>query len=338
MYVRHVGMACPVGLRWTTACAAIRAGINRKQELPYRDNQGEPIVGSFLKSLEGCETAEARWMALLTDALADVIEQAGSGVLAHLPVVLALPQGVAQPSSELISTVQTLMKKLDVAGENRKVHVLTEGAVGSYRAIELGREILSGSRQSACLIAAADSWVSARTLSHLYDTGRLLTSENADGVIPGEAAACFVLSRDRKGALAVIRGMGFAQEPALRSNDVSLRGEGLTGAARIALREAGLEMHDMNFRLSDAAGEGYAFKEQALVVTRLLKRRKEKFPLWLCADALGETGAAAGLCGLASAIAAFRRGYAPGPRAIGFVGNETGQRAALVLETETTSP
>ena len=30
VYIRSLGMACPVGLRWTYACAAMRAGIDRK--------------------------------------------------------------------------------------------------------------------------------------------------------------------------------------------------------------------------------------------------------------------------------------------------------------------
>ncbi|HYO56797.1 hypothetical protein [Archangium sp.] len=335
VYVRRVGMACPVGLRWKAACAAMRAGINRKQELPYRDNEGEPIIGSFLKGLDECVTAEERWLALLKYALEDATAEFERGVLETLPIVLSLSADATGQPPEVVSTVQALAQKLGVAIEPRNVRVVSEGAVGGYRAIELGRQLLERSRQPACLVAATDSLVNARSLLHLCETGRLLTPENADGVIPGEAAACLVLSRDREDALATVLGVGFGREPALLSNDIPLRGEGMTSAARAALCEAGLAMHDMDFRLSDAAGDGYAFKEQALVVTRLLRQGKEEFPLWLCADTLGDTGAAAGLCGLASAIAAFQRGYAPGPRAIGFVGNEAGQRAALVLEAPT---
>jgi 3-oxoacyl-[acyl-carrier-protein] synthase-1 len=325
-------MACPVGLRWEAACAAIRAGINRKQELPYRDNEGEPIVGSFLKGLDEGDPSESRWLALLLYALKDATSQIERGVLAELPIILALPADATGQPPDIASTVQVLASRLDIVVEPGNVSVVAEGTVGGYRAIELGRQLLERGRHSACLVAAADSWVNARTLLRLCEAGRLLTSGNADGVIPGEAAACLILSRDGKDALATVRGIGFGREPALISNDIPLRGEGITGAARAALSEAGLALHDMDFRLSDAAGDSYAFKEQALVVTRLLRRSKATFPLWQCADTLGETGAAAGLCGLASAIAAFQRGYAPGPRAIGFVGNEMGQRAAVVLE------
>ena len=182
-------------------------------------------------------------------------------------------------------------------------------------------------------------WSTRARCSSSPNDESLLVHGESDGVIPGEAAACLLLARPeaRRGGkgsqvLATIRGIGFGEERSLRSNDIPLRADGLTAAAKAALGEAGLAMHDMDFRLSDAAGDSYAFKEQSLVVTRLLRKNKESFPLWLSADSLGDVGAAAGLCGLATAIAAFRRGYAPGPRAIAFASSESGARAALVLE------
>jgi 3-oxoacyl-[acyl-carrier-protein] synthase-1 len=334
-YIRHVGLACPVGLNWKAACAAMRAGVNRKQELPYLDNGGRPIVGSFWKGMDEADAAESRWLTLLGHALKDAASGMGLGVLAELPIVLALPADTSAQPPETASTVQALERRLGVAINTRNVRMVVEGAVGSYRAIELARQLLRNGRETVCLVAAADSWVDAPTLLRLSDSGQLLTPENSDGVIPGEAAACLILSKERKDALAAIRGIGFGHEPALPSNELPLRGEGITAAARSALGEAGLAMHDMDFRLSDAAGDSYAFKEQALVVSRLLRQNKDRFPLWQCADTLGATGAAAGLCGLASAIAGFQRGYAPGPRALGLTGNEVGHRAALVLEAHT---
>ena len=39
-------MVCSVGLNAASACAAMRAGIANFVELPYHDNQGEPIIGA----------------------------------------------------------------------------------------------------------------------------------------------------------------------------------------------------------------------------------------------------------------------------------------------------
>jgi 3-oxoacyl-[acyl-carrier-protein] synthase-1 len=49
--VTAIGMSCPVGLYAQAACAAIRAGIVRFQGLPYQDNKGRAIVGSYVPSL-----------------------------------------------------------------------------------------------------------------------------------------------------------------------------------------------------------------------------------------------------------------------------------------------
>jgi 3-oxoacyl-[acyl-carrier-protein] synthase-1 len=181
-------------------------------------------------------------------------------------------------------------------------------------------------------VGAADSLIGAQVLLELVARKRLLSARNPDGVIPGEASACVFLSASRVGSLAEIRGMGFGREPALRDNEVPLRADGLVAATRAALAHARCELHDLDFRVSDTAGESHAFKEQALLVTRLLRQRKGSFPVLQPAEALGDTGAAAGLCGLVTAVEALHRGKAPGPRAIVFGGNEQGDRAAVVVQ------
>lgn len=332
IYVRAVGMACPVGLSWRAACAAIRAGIDRKQELPYLDNRGYPLTGSFLGSLDMSMTAEQRWLYLLAHALADLASTQVPTKVAAMPLILALPLDANGRAPDVETLARELSGRLPFTIDPRRLRIVTQGAHGGYQALTMARDILRQGQHPACLVAAADSLVHARALLALSEQRRLLTEDNSDGVIPGEAAACLLVASSPEQALAVVRGLGFAEEPALPDNDIPLRGDGLAAAARAALAEAGLGMHETDFRLSDAAGESYYFKEQALVLLKLLRQRKDRFPLWQCADTLGDTGAAAGLCGLATAIAGFCRGYAPGPRAIGFVGNTRGQRASLVLE------
>jgi len=125
--------------------------------------------------------------------------------------------------------------------------------------------------------------------------------------------------------------LSFAQERATLESDEPLRAAGLTQVSRRALAEAGLRMEDMDFRLSDASGEGYAFKEVALALSRVLRVRKESLPLWLPAECLGETGAASAMVSLVMATVAMRRGYAPGPRAISYATSDSGDRAVAVL-------
>jgi 3-oxoacyl-[acyl-carrier-protein] synthase-1 len=306
----------------------MRAGVERKQELPYRDNMLEPIIGSLLDILEDGSSAQRRSEELLAFAVADALKKWRQLSLARTEWIVSLPAG-AQSAHEL---AKILSEKTGTAVNGDVLRIISEGAYGSYRALADARTLLLTNQCEAVVVCAADSLVTAPTLLRLSEQRRLLTSENSDGVIPGEAGACVVLTRRAKQACGAILGLGFGREPALQDNEIPLRADGLVAAARSALDEASLRMHDMDYRLSDAAGEGYHFKEQALVVGRVLRERKEVFPLWLAAETLGAVGAASGLCNLVWALRSFARGVAPGPRALAWAGNDGSDRSAVVIE------
>ena len=52
--VLHSGVACGVGLTAPSACAAIRASLNNFQASLFLDQDGEPIVGSFVPLEKRC--------------------------------------------------------------------------------------------------------------------------------------------------------------------------------------------------------------------------------------------------------------------------------------------
>lgn len=332
VYITALGMACPVGLTAPTACAAIRAGIARRRELPYVDDDGRPIVGSMLDRLPFNLSAEQRWTQLLAYALRNLVAEHPRDVLARLPILVAVSNelGVSPPDRNAVA--RELGQALGLSLDARLLDFVPEGSCGAHRALARARAGLLQGDFPACVVAAADSRIDARRLLALVEQGRLSTEGHADGITPGEGAACVLVQAMPQAARAVIRGLGFAREPALRSNDLPMRGDGATAAIRMALDEAGLSMDDMDMQLADASGDGYAFKELALVTTRLLRRRKEEFPAWLIADQLGDAGAAAGLLGVVTAIVAFQRGYAPGRRAVGLASNHDGGRASIILD------
>ena len=332
VYVGAAGLACPIGLTWSSAAAAMRAGITRKSISAYHDNQGREIVASYLRGLLPEDSScEGRWLFLLTQALRDVADDSGATALVRMPLFLTLPRaddGRAYSSAWVCDALST---RLGVPLSPDNIHILMAGAYGGYVGLHQG--CASARTGKPCVVAGADSLLSAKRLLALSEKERLLVDGNSDGLIPGEAAAALMLSTQRRQPLARVRGIGFASEQSLIDNDIPLRADGLTAAALAALTDAGLELHDLDFRLSDAAGESFHFKEQALLVTRLLRQRKLDFPLWLPAETLGDTGAAAGLCGLLWAMAAWKRNYAPGPRVLACAGNDEGARAAVILES-----
>ncbi len=328
-----MGMACPVGLTAASAYAAVRGGINRFQELPYCDERGQVLTGSVFAPLG--ETAEAceRWIPLLRCALADALS--GTPALpADWHVMLALPTrtGTTLTAPNFDRCLEKCADWLGPALRCDRVHVLAGGPCMGYRAIAAARAVLNENRARSVLVAAADSLIAARPLLALSRQRRLLTEENPDGLMPGEAAAALVLTRRAATPLGAILGLGFGTEPSQVDNDVPLRGQGIVDAARVALAECALALHDVDVRLSDAAGESFHFREQVLAVTRLLRRNKDSFPLWRVARSLGHTGAAAGICNLVIALSAAQTGRFPGNRAIAYAGDDEGARAALILE------
>lgn len=332
VYVHAAGLACPIGLTWPSAGAAMRAGITRKSTSAYRDNQGREIVASYLRDLLPEDASyEERWLFLLTQALRDATCSSGAAALARMRMFLALPRAGNGSAYSPTFVASALSTRLGVELSPDDIHILTEGAHGGYAALYKGCACVHAGQP--CVVAAADSLLSAQRLLLLSGKERLLVDGNSDGLIPGEAAAALILGAESHRPLAHIRGIGFAREQSLIDNDIPLRADGLIAAVRAALADAGLQLHELDFRLSDAAGESFYFKEQALLVTRLLHERKPDFPLWLPAETLGDTGAAAGLCSLLWAMAAWQRGYAPGPRTLACAGNEDGARAVVILES-----
>jgi 3-oxoacyl-[acyl-carrier-protein] synthase-1 len=182
-------------------------------------------------------------------------------------------------------------------------------------------------------VCAADSFVNGPTLGWLGRHLRLKTEENSDGVIPGEAGAAVLLTPEPGGGPAVrVRGLGFSEEKAHVLTEEPLVGRGMAAAAKQALAEVGVGMPEIDFLVSDVAGEQYAFKELALVQQRLMRQRREEMSLWHPAQSAGDTGAAAGVLGLAVVREAFAKGYAPGPRVMVFAGSAGGARAVAVVE------
>ena len=328
IYVHSVGMTTAVGLYAAAASAAMRAGIRRIELLPYLDDDRSPLKGASVPVAPDDTSAEQRRLTLLDHALRDALRRVGLERLARTPLIVALPEGL-KPDVHMVRQFTTqLSARCGVPLDPRKVRLLARGSAGAYLAMVTARDQLA---DGPVIVAAVDSLVRARELQALSRARRLATEKHTDGFIPGEAAACVLLDRAPTGSVGAVLGLGYGEEPGLLDNDIPLRGTGVTEAARRALDEAGLAMHDMDFRLSDYTGESYFFKEQALVVSRLLRKRKEEFPLWGCTNGLGYVGAAAGLCNVAWALESWKRGATPGRHAIAWAGGYGSARASLVL-------
>lgn len=338
MYLGSAGMVCSVGLAAASACAAMRAGIAKFDELPYCDNQGEPVVGAVVPGAAAARSRDLRVLRLMTLALSDCLKLS-EPLPKNSPLLVGLaepdrPGGTAHLEQSLIPQ---LSSELGVQFNPRLSRAFPAGHTAGFEALRAARDLILDGTVDSCLVCGVDSYVNAKSLLWLEQHGRLKSAENSDGVIPGEAAAAIWLHRAPILAPApavALRGLGFGHEEVGVLSEQPLLGVGLSAAARAALTEAQLQLHEIAFRISDVTGEGYGFKEQSLSVSRLMRGRREAFPLWHPADSLGDTGAAAGVCQMVVACDALRNGYAPGSRAICFTSSVRGARAVAVTQRE----
>ena len=125
--------------------------------------------------------------------------------------------------------------------------------------------------------------------------------------------------------------MGTANEPAPIESAEPFRADGLVQAFKGALRTSGCTFRDVDYRITDVNGEYYSFKEATLALNRTLREQKESFPIWHPVDCIGDVGAASGPVVLAVALAAARKGYAPGPGVLCHFSSDGSERAAMIL-------
>src|SRR5690349_13897419 len=69
LYVTCLSLICPVGFAPASAAAAMRARISGLVELPYVDNEGEPIVGAAVPGIDQDLIGRARLAELLLLAI-----------------------------------------------------------------------------------------------------------------------------------------------------------------------------------------------------------------------------------------------------------------------------
>jgi 3-oxoacyl-[acyl-carrier-protein] synthase-1 len=333
MYITGTGMVSPVGLTAASACAAKRAGISAFEDLPV-EYGGEPIVGAVVPGIEPGVSPDLRLAALLARSLVDLFKGHQARAWGEVPLLVGLaehgrPGGGSGLDDSIVGLVQ---ESLGLRFHPRDSKVFAVGHTAGFEALAAARGMVRAG-VSACVVACVDSLVNLNTLRWLDRLFRLKTPANGDGLIPGEAAAAVLLEGSRRPeAVTEVIGLGFGKEKAPILSEGPLLGLGLAEATRQALAEAELGLHEIDGRLSDVTGEAYGFKEVALVMGRTMRTpRKRDQPLWQWAEAIGDTGAAAGVVQLVLADEAFRKCYAPGDRMIGWTSAATGGRAAVVL-------
>lgn len=327
-----LSLISPLGHTPQSTAAALRSGIAAFDELGYLDRAGVKIMGAFVPAVPAETRGQARLKALARLIFEELDPDIG-GTLPwdRMPVILCTRE-MQRPGGRLRGVAADLKLPDGSTFQPAGTSHIAGGPTSAFDAIGRARGMLADPEVPACLILAIDSLIDARVLIWLDEDDRLKTSLQTDGVIPGEAACLALVSREpMTPTWLTFKGLGVAQEPATVLNEEPLLGEGLTAALRAALDEARIGLHQVDFRMSDVAGESYAFKELVLAQTRLMRQVRTSQPVWHPADCIGDCGAAAGMVQFAWAEQAFVRGYAPGTVAALHGSSAFGARAAAIV-------
>jgi 3-oxoacyl-[acyl-carrier-protein] synthase-1 len=336
--ITGTGLVTGVGLSAPATCAAIRCAIDNFQETRFLDQGGEWIRGCEVP-LEQPWRGKTKLIKMAAAAIRECLAGRREISPSNTPLLLCLSEHARQ-GRVIDDDNRFFFDLLDELGLefHEKSRVIAQGHVAVAVALKHARRLIQELRVRHVLIAATDSLLVGPTLAYYEEKDRLLTSENSNGFIPGEAGAALVIEPGFAGHTQQLWcvGLGFAVEKAHVDSEEPLRADGLTAAIKESLNDAGFGESILDFRITDISGEHYSFKEASLAFSRINRTKREEFDLWHPADCIGEVGSAVGAVMIAVLKAACEKGYSKGNHILAHVGNDDGKRASMIFAWQST--
>ncbi len=336
LHIRAAGMVTAVGLDGASSAAAMRARLDGFRETRFVGPDGDWMIGAAVP-LPRNWTGPTRMARLLAGAVAEIFRKVPEAEAdAALVICLAEETRPGRPVRDATATMRQLSDILGLPPRVR-TRVVAHGRPSGFVALEQARRMIAEGAARNVIVAGVDSYLTRDAIAHYLGAGRLLSPANANGFIPGEAAAA-ILCTAGQGPLR-LTGLGLAREPAFIYNGLGeeeglhlpLRGDGMTAAYRAAMDEAHVDLAHVEYRISDLIGEQYWFKQAALVSLRLTRERKVFQDLWSPAENLGNVGAAVVPLMFGMALAAVEKRYAMGSPVLIEASGDDGACGAAVL-------
>jgi 3-oxoacyl-[acyl-carrier-protein] synthase I len=358
--ISAMGMATSVGLDAATACASIRAGIQRPQllhhyaVLDHEEQDTKPLVARAIVGLTDGFVGVARWLRLAGVACRDAAHDASlRGAVegefwSRTAVCMILSEPDArryaddEPSAGDLtkSLLDPLLDEMGWPVPPRHRVLIRAGHAGLAQAVQSAATKMSTGRLDRVFMLAADSYVDSETLDWLSEDDRLKLDDQPFGLIPGEAAACFLLenehaTRQRGGILtARLVGANFAPTQGHFRSETPMLGMSLSHSVEQTLRESDVSSFD-GLIVADLNGEPWRSHELGAAQVRLGGQLAPTCRWHFPADSLGETGAASAAAGVCFAAMALSRGYAGSGNAAVLSSAESGSAGCVLLESAT---
>ena len=361
------GAVTSVGLTAASTCAAIRASLDGFEETDFVDTIGERIVGARVPDEAlGLDSDQAgstlggtgKLAAMFVKAATECVRGAGGIDAARTALFLIGPE-TTRPGVSLDKLHECFSACEQAVGKafHPASQITQIGGPGLAAALDLAGQLLSGARGKqpglvpgtsaepidAVLVAGLDSYLNTDDVNDALVRGRLLTSNDSDGYIPGEAAACVLVTRigdlpsadaagDPHRIVLQLGGVGLAAETQTLDIGRAGRGVALGAAMRKALSASGLHAHEIHWRLSDTSAESYFFEDASYAWSRVLRMRSPAdFRLTTPSNRVGHIGAAMGPLLLTLALDAARKQWGSGANSLLQLSSASAPRGAVVV-------
>lgn len=306
LYVAGSGMITPVGANTVMTAAAVRAGVSAFQSTDFYLNDEYRIrmarvpreaLNDSLNVEELPETLGNRQIRLLQLA-ALALRQLQPQLPQKLvpPLFLAGPEQLIEGDQPINRQfLELLVKETGVNLNLATSRVVSSGRAGGLSVVDLAFRFLAASDQPSVIVGGVDTFYDGHMLQLLHANDRLLAGGNADGFIPGEAAAFLLLSRDKipfrdTGQPVCLCEPGLASEPGHRFSKEPYRGDGLAQALAAALENA--QTAKIKTLFSSMNGESFFAKEHGVAIVRNRPLLEEDIKIDHPADCFGDLGAA----------------------------------------------
>ncbi len=330
--ILSIGMVTAVGLDAPSSCAAMRARLDGFQETRFIGAGGDWLIGAPVP-LPRNWLGEKRLAHLAAGAIVEALQSVPKVVVGDTALILCLAEETRQ--GRLAPDGQSLLKRIGEIVEvstHHRSRIIAHGRPSGIVALQQARKMLAEGEAEFVMIAGVDSYFSTASIAQFLNDDRLLTADNPNGFIPGEAAAALLCGKPGFGGLA-LHGIGLSRENAFIYNpdDLPLRGDGMTSAYRNAVLETGIASNKLGYRIADLIGEQYWFKQSALAAQRLIRGPYDFIDLWSPGESLGNIGAAAVPAMVGMAWTAAQKGYAAGNPVLVEASSDDGACGAAVF-------
>jgi 3-oxoacyl-[acyl-carrier-protein] synthase-1 len=362
--IASLGLVTALGDNVTQCAAGQRAGLSLARGLPDfmvegplddDDNVEVAATGHTIGPLTEGFLPPGLWLRIGSAALADLLRYgelppaSDTGYWKRTALFLVVPDVTGDrfgwPEPEVDTLVagkyaEPLLALAEIYPTFQPGQIGT-GHAGFAAAVCSARNLVGQGSYDRAVVLGVDSYVDPLSLGVLANEGRLKCDAAPTGLLPGEAGACVLVERQRRGRVeGTLLSACFTPstvpapgEDEARAAFIAAAGQALATAAATVLAEAGVATPFAGDLVLDLNGEEWRAHAWGAAQLRLQGAIDlGASNLVLPCESFGEIGAASGAAALCLATRAFARDYALGDHALLLSISENGDAGAVLVE------